>query len=115
MARFVAKGLAEPPGEEAFVWLWTSLEIFPMVNTTDIKPIATFLSSYVDLDPSTVKEKLKIGWLFGMRSKLVHDGHLPLDRDARFSALAHLEQLVRAVVRHAASLSYDGALDSLLK
>lgn len=114
MARFVAKGLAEPPGEEAFVWLWTALEIFPMVGTTDIKPIASFLSGYVSASPEVVKEKLKVGWLFGMRSKMVHDGHLPLEASGKLSALGRLESLVRAVVRHAAGLPYDGALDHQL-
>ena len=111
MSRFVAKGLAEPPGEEAFIWLWTALEVFPMVNTTDIRPIHDFLESYVGRPSAIVKEKLKVGWLFGMRSRIVHDGHMPLDRDGRFSALATLERLVQAVLRHAAGLPYDGKLE----
>lgn len=112
MSRFIAKGLAEPPNEEAYVWLWTALEVFPMVNTTDIKPISEFLSPYVGRAPAVVKEKLRIGWLFGMRSRLVHDGHLPLNPDERFSALARLEHVVRAVVRHASGLPYDRSFDS---
>ena len=63
MARFVAKGLAEPLSEEAFVWLWTALEIFPMAGTADIKPISEFLSRYTGEPPAVVKERLKIGWL----------------------------------------------------
>lgn len=115
MSRFVAKGLAESPGEEAFVFLWTALEVFPMVNTTDIRPISRFLSSYVGRPEELLKEKLRIGWLFGMRSKLVHDGHLPLARHDKFSALTSLERLVRAVIRHASGLPYDGAFDFAFK
>jgi len=82
-----------------------------MVNTTDIRPIHDFLESYVGRPSAIVKEKLKVGWLFGMRSRIVHDGHMPLDRDGRFSALATLERLVQAVLRHAAGLPYDGKLE----
>jgi hypothetical protein len=115
MSRFIAKGLAEPPSEEAFIWLWTALEVFPMIDTTDIRPISEFLSSYVGQPSNILKEKLRIGWLFGMRSKIVHEGHLPLAESDRHRALKSLEDLVRAVVRHAAGLPYDGAFDALLK
>lgn len=115
MARFIAKGLAEPPGEEAYVSLWTALEVFPMVGTSDIRPISEFLSGYLKLPVNQVKEKLQIGWLFGMRGKLVHDGHLPLDEMGQYQALSRLERVVRAVVRHASGLPYDGALDRELE
>ena len=113
MSRLVAKGFAEAPGEESFLWLWTALEVFPMVGTTDIQPIPDFLSSYFGRPAVEVKTALRIGWLFGMRSKLVHDGHLPLAPEERFLALSRLEQLVLSVLRHAASLPYDGALDKV--
>jgi hypothetical protein len=111
MSSFVSRGVAEPPSEEAYVWLWTALEVFPMVNTTDIKPISEFLASYIGQPAEIVKEKLRIGWLFGMRSKIIHDGHLPLANNEHFSALNNLESVVRAVVRHASCLPYDGAFD----
>lgn len=114
MARFVRKGLSEAPSEEAYIWLWTALEVFPMVGTTDITPISEFLASYLQRPPTEVKSRLNIGWLFGMRSKLVHDGHLPLTQKEAFSALSRLELVVIAVLRHAAGLGYDGALDSML-
>ena len=114
MARFIAKGLAETPGEEAFVWLWTALEVFPMVGTTDIRPISEFISGYVGLPAESVKNKLKIGWLFGMRSQLIHYGKLPLTEADAFSALGTLELVVRAVMRHSAGMPYDGELDQLL-
>jgi hypothetical protein len=112
MSRFVAKGLAEAPDEEAFVWLWTALEVFPMIDTTDIRPIAEFLGPYIGESAAVAKEKIKVGWLFGMRSRLVHDGRLPLEMEAKFSALANLERLVHAVLRHAAGLPYNGAFHS---
>jgi hypothetical protein len=111
MSRLVAKGFAETPGEESFLWLWTALEVFPMVGTTDIQPIPDFLSSYFSRPAADVKKALRIGWLFGMRSRLVHDGNLPLAAEERFSALSKLEQLVLSVLRHAASLPYDGSLE----
>ena len=115
MARFVAKGLAETPGEEAYVWLWTALEIFPMAGTSDIKPISAFLSSYLMLDPGEVKKRLRIGWLYSLRCKLVHDGCLPMGETYKLSALVDLERIVRAVIRHAAGMPYDGELDYLLR
>src|SRR5215203_1205396 len=114
MSRLVAKGLAEPLGEEGYIWLWTALEVFPMVGTSNIKTISEFLAGYLGESPSLVKEKLRIGWLFGMRSKLVHDGRLPVQQDGKFAALTELEHVVVAVVRHAAALLYDGALDRAL-
>lgn len=115
MFRFIAKGFAEPPGEEAFIWLWTALEVYPMVNTSDIRPISNFLAPYFDRPPNVVKQALRVGWLFGMRSKLVHDGHLPLEEDGKFTALDQLERLVTAVLRHAAGLLYDGTFDHELE
>lgn len=114
MSRLVARALSQPPGEEAFLWLWTAVEVFPMVGTTDIKPIGEFLATYVNRPAEIVKQKLRIGWLFGMRSRLVHDGHLPLDQEDALSALGTLELVVRAILRHAAALPHDGALDPLL-
>ena len=114
MTRFLARGLAEAPREEAFVWLWTALEIFPMIGTSDIAPISNFLAPYLQLEPDNVKNRLRIGWLYGMRSKLIHDGHLPLTQDGSFSALQRLESVVLAVFRHAGGLPYDGTLDAML-
>lgn len=113
MSRFIARGLSESSPEEAFIWLWTALEIFPMVNTTDIKPISNFLAPYLGRSPSVVKDKLKIGFLFGIRSKIVHDGHFPLPPKEGYSALAALERLVAAVVRHGAGIPYDGTFARL--
>lgn len=110
MNRFVRKGLAETPQEEAFLWLWTALEVFPMVKTSNIKPIGQFLALYLNRSAEVVKKQLGIGELCGMRSKLVHDGFLPPSEGS--SALSRLENVVMAVVRHASGLPYDGALDA---
>ena len=37
MSRFFAKALSYEPSEEKFLFLWTVLEIYPMVGTTDIR------------------------------------------------------------------------------
>ncbi len=115
MSRFIRKGLAaDVSQEEAFIWLWTALEIFPMAGTPNIKPIAQFLAPYFGRPAHIVKRRLLIGQLCGIRSKLVHEGFLATEVASGISALGRLELVAMAVLRHAAGLQYDGALEAIL-
>ena len=80
MSRFFAKSLAYAPSEEKLLFLWTVLEIYPMTNTTDIRPISELLGKILGRTSEIVKEKLGIGRLFGVRSDLVHNGRLAISR-----------------------------------
>jgi hypothetical protein len=67
MSKLFARAVSTPPGEERFLWLWTVLEVFPMKNTTDIRPISEYLARVTDRSALEVKEKL---WIAG---SLAHD------------------------------------------
>ena len=114
MSRFLAKALLVQPSEEKFLFLWTILEIFPMKDTTDIKPISTYLSHVMNKDPSLIKERLGIGKLFGARSKLVHNGRLGIPIQELGVTLSRLETICLEVLRSMCDLSYSGALDKYL-
>ena len=47
MARFFSKAVALDPSEEKFLFLWTTLEVFPMKDTTNIGPISDYLGQIV--------------------------------------------------------------------
>lgn len=109
MARFYSRSLQYDPSEEKFLLLWTALEIFPMCNTSHISRLIEYLSTITERTFDSVKEKLEIGRLYGVRSNLVHDGILPLeDRHLLFK---RLELVVHAVMRSMCGLAYDQSLD----
>lgn len=114
MARFLSKSLLVPPSEEKFLYLWTVLEIFPMRDTTDIKPISTYLGDITGKDPVLIKERLGIGRLFGARSNLVHNGRLDIPIKDFGETLSCLETVCLEVLRSMCGLPYSGALDKLL-
>lgn len=111
MSRFLAKELLVPPSEEKFLYLWTILEIFPMKDTTDIKPISSYLSQLMSKDPGLIKERLGIGKLFGARSNLVHNGRLDIPIQEFGATLGRLETICLEVLRSMCGLPYSGALD----
>jgi hypothetical protein len=115
ISRFYSKALAEPPSEEVFLFLWTILEIFPMKDTTDIRPIGEFLGHLTGRPASEVKVKLGIGRLFGMRSDLVHNGSLGIDDRELGPIIDKLEDICRTIVQHLIGLPYGGDLDSYLE
>lgn len=114
MSRFYSKALVRPHSEERFLFLWTVLEIFPMKDTSDIRPISELVSSLTGRTTSEVKEKLAIGRIFGLRSDLVHNGYF----DPRAAGIpgfwTRLESLCRETLRFMAGLPYSGSLDRFL-
>ncbi|HUE99891.1 MAG TPA: hypothetical protein VMN99_11595 [Anaerolineales bacterium] len=131
MAKFFAKSLLYSMSEEKFLLLWTILEIYPMKSTSNIKPISDCLSKILNLDADTIKEKLEIGKLYGLRSSLVHDGIFDVDMETiekaydndvnlgRFrhksEILGKLECIVHEVLRSICGLPYSGSLDRYLE
>ena len=93
MSKLFSRALAIPPSEERFLWLWTVLEVFPMMNTTDIQPISEHLASVTGCRPDEVKERLGIGRLYGARCDLVHHGKLPFETAALGSVLDKLQAM----------------------
>lgn len=115
MARFFVKSLQFVPCEESFLLLWTALEIFPMKDTTNIRPISEYLGSYLKLSSSFVKEKLDIGKLYSQRCDLVHNGKLTIDTKEMGRTFSKLERIVHEVMRCMCGLPYQGTLDEFLK
>ena len=112
MARFFKKSILLPPSEEKFLYLWTILEIFPMEDTANIRSISQFLSKRIGRDPETIKKKLGIGRLFGIRSDLVNNGYLGLKLPEIGPIFEKLENICIEVFREISGLSYNNSLES---
>ncbi|HEY6768458.1 MAG TPA: hypothetical protein VI386_27185 [Candidatus Sulfotelmatobacter sp.] len=115
MSKLFARAVAIEPGEERFLWLWTVLEVFPMKNTSDIRPISEHLSRVTGRPSAEIKDKLEIGRLFGARSDLVHEGKLPYDRNDLGAILTRLEAMIVTVLRSLGGLPYAGQLQQYLE
>lgn len=109
MARFYSRSLQFDPSEEKFLLLWTALEIYPMCGTSNISPLIKHLSTIAGQTYDAVKNRLGVGRLYGIRSKLVHDGMLP--QEERHLLFKRLELIVHAVMRSMCGLEYDRSLD----
>jgi len=114
MCKIFSRAIATPPGEERFLWLWTVLEVFPMKDTTNIRPIGEYLSSILGRSTDEIMSKLAVGRLFGARSDFVHDGYLAYDIAALAEALKKLEAIVLSVLRSVVGLPIVGLLDEYL-
>ncbi len=111
MSRFFSKSVLVHPSEEKLLYLWTILEIFPMKNTTDIKPISEYLSNRIGRPSADLKEKLAIGRAFGVRSNLVHNGILTIDISEMGKFFEKLESICIEVLRGMSGIAYDGSLE----
>lgn len=111
MSRFYSKSLSYDPSEEKFISLWTILEIYPMKDTSDIRPISDHLAEITDRRAEEVKNKLGIGRLYGHRCDLVHDGKLNLTIEEMGDIITKLENIVHEILRNMSGLPYNGSLD----
>ena len=130
MSRFLVKALTYTNGEEKFLLLWTALEVFPMKDTSNIEPISLYLGKILSRDAASVKEKLGVGQLYGLRSSLVHDGKFSVkiinsfarnetesERQFKYrqsDTIARLEYILREIMRFMCGLPYSGSLDRYL-
>jgi hypothetical protein len=111
MSHFFSKSILVPPSEEKLLYLWTMLEIYPMQNTTDIKPISDYLSHRIGRPPAEIKEKLGIGQIFGIRSDLVHNGIFAISISEIGEFFGKLEAICLEVLREMNGINYSGSLD----
>lgn len=112
MSRFYSKSLAFDPGEEKFLMQWTALEIFPMKDTSDIRPLRKLLAGIVGCSVTDISNKLQLGRLYGKRCDLVHHGKLAY---AEYEdTFRKLEAIVHEVMRHMCGQKYSGLLDRYL-
>ena len=114
MSSFYSKALCERPSEEKFILLWTMLEIFPMKDTTNIKPIAEHLALITGLKSEDIRAKLDIGRLYGSRCNLVHNGKFDIELKDMGVIFTKLENIVYEILRTMIGLAYSGSLDQFL-
>src|SRR6266568_8678783 len=87
IARLFGRTIGMPPSDEAFLWAWTCLEIFPMMGTQKYRHIAPYLAKVTGSEEAELAERLDIRGLHALRSKLVHSGHLGLSDAELFTKL----------------------------
>jgi hypothetical protein len=90
------------------------LAVFPMKDTSKIAPISDLLAVITGRAAKDLKEKLKIGQLFGARSDRVHDGSLNYSRVEFGAVITRLDHIVLTILRHTGGLPYDGLLERYL-
>jgi hypothetical protein len=118
MTKFYAKSVAYDPSEEKFLFLWTILEVYPMMGTpkgkTNVKSVAQYLAPILNLPADDIMKKLELGRMYGLRSGLVHAGHLEVTIEELGSLLDKLEAIVRTILRNIGGLQYQNDLDEYL-
>ena len=62
-------------GVDALIKIWIALETIGMPNTTNIKPLNERLEKIYCIGLEEVQSQFKIGRIFGLRSKIVHNGY----------------------------------------
>ena len=72
--RWIDSAEHETQGIDEFLKLWFAIEIISMPDTTDIKPLCNQLAIIYNIEKSKVQEYFSIGLIFGLRSKIVHNG-----------------------------------------
>jgi len=115
MSRFFAKALAVDPGEELFFYLWTILEIFPMQDTSDIRPLRACLAQITGRTLESVEKGLNVGRLCRTRGDLVHDGRLDLSIAELGETTDRLKLICTEVLRFMSGVPYSGSLDRYFK
>jgi len=110
MSRFYSRSLAYALSEEHFLLLWTTLEIYPMCDMTNIRPLVMKLAKILGRTEDDIRQYLQIGQLYRWRGKLVHEGILP-PIGGRAELFRRLEFIVHTVMRDMCGLPYNGSLD----
>lgn len=66
----------EHSGPDAFLQYWIALEALAMPGSSDIAPINQHLAESYGVSVAKAKQRFLVGKLFGLRSNIVHGGHL---------------------------------------
>jgi hypothetical protein len=61
-------------GVDAFLKCWIALETLGMPDTTNIRPLNETLAGAYGISVDEARDRFGIGKLFGLRSRIVHDG-----------------------------------------
>jgi len=114
MSRFYSKSLLYKPCEEKLVLLWTIFEIFPMKDTTNIKPINELLAKITKKPYESICQKIGVGKIYNKRCNLVHNGKLDIPISEKEELFTKLEIIVDAILMNMIGLDYNNSLDRYL-
>jgi len=79
-ARWLAEGVEENLGVDAFLKLWIAIEALALESTTKTKPLVVLLAAAYGKDQPWVNSNFKIDRLAQHRSNVVHNGAMPTIR-----------------------------------
>jgi hypothetical protein len=74
--RWFEQALFELGGVDAFLKFWIAVETVGMPDTSNIRPLVESLASAYCETSEDIKSKYKIGRLFDLRSRIVHEGSI---------------------------------------
>ncbi len=104
--RWYQKGMDTDQPVDQLLYFWVALESLTM-TTTDIKEISKGLKYIFPFtDEKLIKEKLKIGRIFGCRSDIVHNGITDFDLEY----LKILQSIVEEMIRSKLGIATKGLL-----
>lgn len=86
-------------GVDSFLKFWIAIETLSMPDTTNIRPINKALASVYGISNHQSVEKYLIGRIFGLRSRIVHEGEkIPIDgRLLDYMGCVYIDLLLEAV------------------
>lgn len=67
---------------DLYVMYWIALEALAMPGDSDIRPLEDTLERIYSITREDVRNEFNVGRLFGLRGRIVHDGHRPIIRRA---------------------------------
>jgi hypothetical protein len=111
IARLFSRSIGSAPSDEAFLWAWTCLEVFPMLGTQKYKHIAPYLAHVTGYSEADFLRRVDVRALHVLRSKLVHSGRLGLAPAELYATLGLIRGVVYTVMRGMCGLPYDGEID----
>jgi hypothetical protein len=120
MSKLYAQAASMQIGEEKFVKLWTTLEIFPLETAPgqplELAKLFELLNAVSGVSKNQFYKKLKIySEIYDRyRSEIVHTGSIGFSEIELKNATAKLEAIVRVVMRHMLGLEYEGELAQYL-
>lgn len=100
-------------GVNAFLKYWIAIETLAMPDTTNIRPINELLSRIYGLEMESVVQRFKIGRVFNLRGKIVHQGEqIPIRGDLLDYLEAVYSDILFAVIDQPSEKKADNFLQS---
>ena len=101
----------ESSQSDSFLKFWVALEVLAMPDTSDIRPIKEIISCIYNLTNDEASKKFKIGQIYGLRCKIVHDG---MTEVANYENTMYLEALYIDILFYRLGLQSKKKLEHLI-